>query len=170
MKVFLNRQLRKLRTRRHMSQADVAAAIGVEPRVISRWELGKEHPSEAEISSLCSLFSVSQDALEEERTEPYDPILERIQDCAKQLNTSNRRRAERFLADLLTVQTGEQKVNAQEYPIHAEATRINGDIRCSFCGKPQNLCNHLIAADTAYICDECVKICSDILSENSLNE
>ena len=165
MKVFLNRQLRKLRTRRHMSQADVAAAIGVEPRMISRWELGKEYPPENAISNLCTLFSVSQDTLEEEKAEPHDPVLDRIVDSAKQLNSPNRQRAERFIADLLTVQTGEQKLNAQEFPIRAEARRVNGDVRCNFCGKPKNLCDLLIAADKAYICDECVKICNDIVKE-----
>ena len=44
-------------------------------------------------------------------------------------------------------------------------------IRCSFCGKPQNLVDRMIAGNHAYICDDCVKLCMDILSEpDSLNE
>ena len=38
-------------------------------------------------------------------------------------------------------------------------------IRCSFCGKPQSLVNRLIAGNGAYICDECVKLCTSIIDE-----
>ena len=36
-------------------------------------------------------------------------------------------------------------------------------LRCSFCGKPQNEVNRLIAGNGAYICDECVRLCVDIV-------
>lgn len=37
---------------------------------------------------------------------------------------------------------------------------------CSFCGKPEDLVKKLIAGhDGAYICDECVDICCDMLSK-----
>ena len=39
-------------------------------------------------------------------------------------------------------------------------------IRCSFCGKPENQVHKLIAGpDGAYICDECIELCSEILAE-----
>ena len=38
-------------------------------------------------------------------------------------------------------------------------------IRCSFCGKPQSLVNRLIAGNGAYICDECVRLCTSIIDE-----
>lgn len=39
-------------------------------------------------------------------------------------------------------------------------------IRCSFCNKPQNMVRKLIAGpDGAFICDECIEICMDILEE-----
>ena len=38
-------------------------------------------------------------------------------------------------------------------------------IRCSFCGKPQNLAGRLIAGNDAYICDECVRLCSEIVDD-----
>ena len=39
-------------------------------------------------------------------------------------------------------------------------------IRCSFCGKSQDQVRKLIAGPTgAYICDECVDICSEIIEE-----
>ena len=34
---------------------------------------------------------------------------------------------------------------------------------CSFCGKSQNEVNKLIAGTTAFICDECIHLCSDVL-------
>ena len=40
-------------------------------------------------------------------------------------------------------------------------------IRCSFCGRPQNLADRLISGNGAYICDECVRMCMDILGESS---
>ena len=36
-------------------------------------------------------------------------------------------------------------------------------VRCSFCGKPQNMAERLIAGNGAYICDECVRVCADIV-------
>ena len=38
--------------------------------------------------------------------------------------------------------------------------------RCSFCGKPQSLVHRLIAGNGAYICDECVRLCMNILGED----
>ncbi len=37
--------------------------------------------------------------------------------------------------------------------------------RCSFCGKPQSLVDHLIAGNNCYICDECVRMCAEIIGE-----
>ncbi len=47
------------------------------------------------------------------------------------------------------------------------AGRINEEkIRCSFCGKTQDQVRKLIAGPNgAYICDECVEICSEIIEE-----
>ena len=40
------------------------------------------------------------------------------------------------------------------------------DIRCSFCGKTQNQVRKLIAGPNgAYICDECIEICTEIIDE-----
>ncbi len=40
------------------------------------------------------------------------------------------------------------------------------DIRCSFCGKNQNMVRKLLAGPNgAYICDECVQICAEIIDE-----
>lgn len=44
----------------------------------------------------------------------------------------------------------------------------NEEIRCSFCGKSRDEVNKLIAGQGVYICDECVKICDEILAENAV--
>ena len=42
----------------------------------------------------------------------------------------------------------------------------NGNnIRCSFCGKPQDKVRKLIAGKGVYICDECVEVCTEIIEE-----
>lgn len=48
---------------------------------------------------------------------------------------------------------------------------IDDRLRCSFCNKTQNQVKKLIAGPNgAYICDECVGICSEILDEEFLTE
>ncbi len=38
-------------------------------------------------------------------------------------------------------------------------------LKCSFCGKAQNQVVKLIAGPGVYICDECVDLCNDIITE-----
>ncbi|MBR0513129.1 MAG: ATP-dependent Clp protease ATP-binding subunit ClpX [Clostridia bacterium] len=39
--------------------------------------------------------------------------------------------------------------------------------RCSFCGKTQNMVERLVAGPNVYICNECIGLCNDILSEEA---
>jgi ATP-dependent protease Clp ATPase subunit len=42
----------------------------------------------------------------------------------------------------------------------------NGDmLKCSFCGKAQDMVVKLIAGPGVYICDECIDLCNDIIEE-----
>ena len=51
------------------------------------------------------------------------------------------------------------------------AGRSDDEIRCSFCGKSQGQVRKLIAGPKgAYICDECVDICVEIIEEEFENE
>lgn len=43
---------------------------------------------------------------------------------------------------------------------------LENELRCSFCGKAKDEVNKLIAGQGVYICDECVKICNEILAED----
>ncbi len=42
-----------------------------------------------------------------------------------------------------------------------------GQLTCSFCGKSQREVRKLIAGPTVYICDECIKLCTDIIEEEA---
>ena len=42
----------------------------------------------------------------------------------------------------------------------------NNKLRCSFCGKPQDAVNRLIAGNGAFICDECVRLCMGIVEDD----
>lgn len=41
----------------------------------------------------------------------------------------------------------------------------SGNLICSFCGKTQEEVRKLVAGPSVYICDECVDLCNDILTE-----
>ena len=41
------------------------------------------------------------------------------------------------------------------------------DLFCSFCGKSQHEVKKLIAGPTVFICDECVDLCTDIITEEN---
>ncbi len=43
-------------------------------------------------------------------------------------------------------------------------------VRCSFCGKHQDQVERIIAGPGAYICNECVRLCMNILNEEELDE
>jgi len=45
-----------------------------------------------------------------------------------------------------------------------------GQLSCSFCGKSQREVRKLIAGPTVYICDECIRLCRDIIDEESTDD
>ncbi len=47
----------------------------------------------------------------------------------------------------------------------AEKHNNNGELVCSFCGKPQGQVRRLIAGPDVFICDECVELCSEIIRD-----
>lgn len=49
-----------------------------------------------------------------------------------------------------------------------ETTRPEQDIlRCSFCNKSQDDVRKLIAGPAVFICDECVDVCKDMMTDDS---
>jgi ATP-dependent protease Clp ATPase subunit len=49
-----------------------------------------------------------------------------------------------------------------ERPVHG------GENRCSFCGRSEEQVQRLIAGQGAFICDECVALCSEVLTADGL--
>ena len=43
-------------------------------------------------------------------------------------------------------------------------------VKCSFCGKPQEVVKKIIAGPGVFICDECVSLCQDIIEEEVYDE
>jgi ATP-dependent Clp protease ATP-binding subunit ClpX len=52
----------------------------------------------------------------------------------------------------------------------AKKTSDGEVLRCSFCNKDQNDVRKLIAGPTVFICDECVDVCNDIISDDNLSD
>jgi len=50
-------------------------------------------------------------------------------------------------------------------PARRKGGDSNKDLCCSFCGKAQREVRKLIAGPSVYICDECVELCNDIITE-----
>ena len=44
------------------------------------------------------------------------------------------------------------------------------NITCSFCGKPQELVGRLFQGSGAFICDECVSLCSSLLKNEDYDD
>ena len=44
------------------------------------------------------------------------------------------------------------------------------NVRCSFCGKPQEIVKKIIAGPGVYICDECIAVCQNIMEEDIYDE
>lgn len=56
-------QLKALRKERNISQADIAAELGIKPAAVSKYETGRVPLSEDSIEKLCQLMNVSADEL-----------------------------------------------------------------------------------------------------------
>ena len=56
-------ELKILRIRARLSQAEAAEAIGVNQAVLSRWEIGKTKPTEENVKKLSELYGVCPDVV-----------------------------------------------------------------------------------------------------------
>lgn len=76
----------------------------------------------------------------------------------------------KYIKNLVRLQKAENKVMGQVHQatwrkhaaIDIDSKKI---IRCSFCGTPQDELDHLIAGDNVYICDDCSRLCVEILED-----
>ena len=46
----------------------------------------------------------------------------------------------------------------------------NQNVRCSFCGKAQEMVRRIVAGPNAYICDECIAICNNIMEDENYED
>ena len=44
------------------------------------------------------------------------------------------------------------------------------NVKCSFCGKPQESVKKIIAGPGVYICDECINVCQEIIEDEFYEE
>ena len=44
------------------------------------------------------------------------------------------------------------------------------NVKCSFCGKPQESVKRIVAGPGVYICDECIALCKNIIEEDYLED
>lgn len=51
-----------------------------------------------------------------------------------------------------------------------EKNEQNGELHCSFCGKPQSEVRRLVAGPGVYICDECIQMCSELIDEMPMKD
>lgn len=51
-----------------------------------------------------------------------------------------------------------------------ENRNITKSVKCSFCGKPQEMVKRIVAGPNAYICDECIAICNNIIEDENYDE
>ena len=78
----------------------------------------------------------------------------------QQLNPANQIFALRYVEKLLDLQRLDELIK------RVDEHRTNGDEACSFCGKAKEDVSLLMAAPAnVYICDECVKLCAEILEK-----
>ena len=48
--------------------------------------------------------------------------------------------------------------------------RTERGLSCSFCGKDQKDVKKLVAGPSAYICNECIKLCNEIIIDDEKRE
>lgn len=87
------------------------------------------------------------------------------------LTQEYKNKAGRYIKNLLKLQRAESglrgKISMVEFE-QRQAAREQGaedEIRCSFCGKPQPEANHIIAGSGVYICDDCARLCVEVLDD-----
>ncbi len=96
--MFSGQRLRDLREKQAKTQADVALVLGINRASYASWELGRAKPNQANLEKLAALFGVEATYFESEYAIVH-PYL--------QLNTSNKRKAEDYVENLLEEQVAE---------------------------------------------------------------
>lgn len=86
------------------------------------------------------------------------------------LSQEGKEKVWKYMKNLIRLQKAEREIANKLYelkgsPETEDSERTTGEVFCDFCGKPQHELRHIIAGPDVYICDECVKICEEVLEE-----
>ena len=97
-----------------------------------------------------------------------------LRDYAK-LNGEYRRKAGTYIKNLLKIQRAENGMSAKLFRLDRTQAAGQGTdpekCYCSFCNKSQDDVSKLIAGPSSvYICDECARLCGEILDEVEAEE
>ena len=85
---------------------------------------------------------------------------EKMLDIFRRLDSTGQVFALHYAEKLMELQELEEHVNK------IKENRFNGKEACSFCGKAKENVGYLMAGGAdVYICDECVKLCTELISE-----
>ena len=75
-------------------------------------------------------------------------------------------RIDKFIKGLARAQRLESRLQKETDELDKQTIEEEvKNIRCSFCGKSQADCNRIISGNDAYICDECVMLCGDMVRD-----
>lgn len=94
----------------------------------------------------------------------------------KKLSQEYKNKAGRYIKNLLKLQRAEKDVQGKLYLLKksADIGETSEEVYCNFCGKSQHEVFRLIATgdenDAVYICNECARICGEILDEEEAQE
>ena len=116
------------------------------------------------------LFSRSEAALREQR---YRDALETLQtELGQALTNAHQLDSSRLIKSLFSVvvvlEMNLEKAYGKRW--EEQVPKISQEaetLRCSFCDKTQAEVAKLIASATAYICNECISICNEIIEEST---
>ncbi len=88
------------------------------------------------------------------------------------LTAEHRDKVDRFLKKLTQIQRAEQHLTAEIRSIEWKRREDERKgIHCSFCGKYVDDCVRVIAGpNEVYICDECARLCGQILDEEETKD
>jgi len=77
--------------------------------------------------------------------------------------------ADRFIQNLAKLQRAEKRLERQIARSEDQyyKNEMKRGIACSFCGKDKDEVKRIIAGEGVYICNECIDLCTEILSEDA---
>ncbi len=89
----------------------------------------------------------------------------------EKLSQEYKNKAGRYIKTLLKIYRAENGIRAKISRLERPtALHPTGEYRCNFCGKSENETSHLIAGPNVFICDECARLCGEVLDEIEAEE